>query len=60
MVIRLKIPINAKNKKLNTKNPQVKHCICPKCVKIRRSNLYNLQTRKKLLKKLLRIETNPS
>ena len=32
MVIRLKIPINAKNKKLNTKNPQVKHCICPKCV----------------------------
>ena len=52
MVIRLKILINAKNNKLNTKNPQVKHCICPKCDKIYRSNLYNLQTRKKTAKKV--------
>ena len=40
-----------KTKKLNTKNPQIKHCPCSKYVMIYRPDLYNLQTRKKQLKK---------
>ena len=36
-------------KKLNNKNPQIKHCPCPKYVIIYRPNLYNLKTRKKQL-----------
>ena len=31
----------------NTKNSQIKHCLCPKYVVIKKSNLNNLQTRKK-------------
>ena len=49
-----------KAKKLNTKNPQIKHCPSSKYVMINRPDLYNLQTRKKQLKKWLRIETDPS
>ena len=37
-----------KTKKLNTKNPQIKHCLCSKYVMIYRPDL---QTRKKQLKK---------
>ena len=44
MVVRLKILLNAKNKNLNTKNPQIKHCPCSKYVMIYRPALYNLQT----------------
>ena len=51
MVVRLRILINAKTKKINTKNPQIKHLRCPKYVMIYRPNLYNLETRKKQLKK---------
>ena len=40
-----------KAKKLNTKNPQIKHCTCSKYVMKYRPDLYNLQTRKKQLKK---------
>ena len=40
-----------KAKKLNTKNPQIKHCPSSKYVMINRPDLYNLQTRKKQLKK---------
>ena len=60
MVVRLRILINVKTKKLNNKNSQIKHCRCPKYVMIYRPNLNNLQTRKKQLKKYLRIETDPS
>ena len=35
-----------KSKKLSTKNPQIKHCLCPKYVMIYRPDLYNLQTEK--------------
>ena len=40
-----------KTKKLNTKNPQIKYFPCLKYVMIYRPDLYNLQTRKKQLKK---------
>ena len=40
-----------KTKNLNTKNPQIKHCPCSKYVMICRPDFYNLQTRKKRLKK---------
>ena len=40
-----------KTKKLNNKNPQIKYFPCLKYVMIYRPNLYNLQTRKKQLKK---------
>ena len=40
-----------KAKKLNPENPRIKHCPYSKYVKIYRPNLYNLQTRKKQLKK---------
>ena len=40
-----------KTKKLNTKNPQIKYFPCSKYVMIYRPDLYNLQTRKKQLKK---------
>ena len=48
-----------KAKKLNTKNPQIKHCPCTKYVMMYRPNLYNLITRKKQLRKQVRIETDP-
>ena len=37
-----------KTKKLNTKNPRIKHCPCSKYAMIYGTDLYNLQTRKKL------------
>ena len=40
-----------KMKTLNTKNLQIKHCPCSKYVMIYRPDFYNLQTRKKQLKK---------
>ena len=40
-----------KFKKVNTKVIQIKHCPCSKYVMIYRPDLYNLQTRKKQLKK---------
>ena len=40
-----------KTKKLNSKNPQIKYFPCLKYVMIYRPDLYNLQTRKKQLKK---------
>ena len=40
-----------KTKKLKTKNPQIKYCPCSKYVRIYRSDLHNLQTRKNQLKK---------
>ena len=49
-----------KTKILNTKNPQIKHYSCPTCIMIYNPDLYNLQTRKKQLKKKLRIETDSS
>ena len=36
-----------KTKKMNTKNPQIKHCPCSKYVIIYRPDFCNLQTRKK-------------
>ena len=35
-----------KTKKLNTKNPQIKHCPCSEYVMLYRPDLYNLRTRK--------------
>ena len=49
-----------KTKKLNTKNPHTKYFPCSKYMMIYRPDLYNLQTRKKKLKKKLRIEMDPS
>ena len=49
-----------KIKLLNTKNLQVKYFPCSKYMMIYRPDLYNLPTRKKQLKKKLRIETDPS
>ena len=40
-----------KTKKLNIKNPQIKHCPYSKYEMIYRPDLYNLQTREKQLKK---------
>ena len=40
-----------KTKNLNTKNSQIKYFPCSKCVMIYRHDLYNLETRKKQLKK---------
>ena len=40
-----------KTKKLNTKNLQIQYFLCLKYVVIYRPDLYNLQTRKKQLKK---------
>ena len=43
-----------KTKKLNTKNPKIKHCPCSKCDYLQTAFtdlIYNLQTRKKQLKK---------
>ena len=39
-----------KTKKINTKNPQIKHLPCSKYVMIYSPDLCNLQTRKKQLK----------
>ena len=58
MVIKLKILINDENQ--IPKPLKIKHCPCPKYVMIYKPNLYNLETRKKQLIKLLRIETDPS
>ena len=55
LVVRLKILMKA-----NTVNPQMKYCPYPKYVVIYRPDLNNLQARKKLLKKQLRIETDLS
>ena len=41
LVFSLAVSINA-----NTKDSQVKHCPCSKCVMIKRPNLHDLQTRK--------------
>ena len=49
-----------KYKKSNTKNRETKHYQCPKYIRILRRDLYNLQTRKEQLKKLLKIGTDPS
>ena len=35
---------------VNTKNPQIEHCPCPKYSMIYRPDIYNLQVRKKHLK----------
>ena len=35
---------------VNTKNPQMEHCPCPKYDMIYRPDMYNLQVRKKHLK----------
>ena len=46
-----------KTKKLNTKNPRIKHCPCSKYVMIYGTDLYNLQTRTKTeLAKIVQIE----
>ena len=52
--------LEIKTKKFNSKNPQIKHWPCSKYVRIYRRDLYNLETRKKELKRYLRIETDPS
>ena len=62
-MVRLKIINNAKSykyKKSNIKKRQTKHYQCPKYIRILRPDLYNLQTRKEQLKKLLKIGTDPS
>ena len=50
MVVGLRI-LTLKTKKLNPKNPQMKYFPCPKFVMVYRPNFYNLQTRKKQLKR---------
>ena len=49
-----------KTKKQNTRNPQMKHCLCPKYFLMYRPDFYNLQTGKKQQKKYLRIEIDLS
>ena len=49
--VKLRYLKTLKTKKLNTKNPQIKYFPCLKYVMIYRPDLYNLQTRKKQLKK---------
>ena len=49
-----------KTKRLNTKSPRIKYFSCLKYVMIYRPDLHNLQTRKKQLKKEIRIQTDPS
>ena len=48
-----------KTKKLNTKNPKIKHCPCSKYVMIYRPDLHNLPTRKKTAKKVTRYSNWP-
>ena len=55
LVVKLKILMKA-----NTINPQMKYCPYPKYVLIYRPDLNNLQARKKIMKKQLRIETDLS
>ena len=49
-----------KTKQLNTRNSQIKYFPCLKYAMIYRTDLHNLQTRKKQLKRELRIKTDPS
>ena len=58
MVIKLKILINDENQ--IPKTLKIKRCPCSKYVMIYKPDLYNLETRKKQLIKLLRVETDPS